>query len=84
MSELRKDTCLTCGKQAHDFANEEALNCVPPREILIFGEYVIDKQYRDALFEEFPIYTTEEVVGSYFGHNPYFPSQDEWLDSKEV
>lgn len=80
MSELRKSKCPTCGKQAHDFAKEEAFDCVPPRDILLFGEYLIDKTYRDALFNEFPIYTTEEIVGSYLGHNPYFLGQDEWFD----
>lgn len=72
--------CPTCGKKAHDFEKEEALNCVPPKEVLKFGEYQIDKKYRKALYKEFPMYTSEEVVGSYLGCNPYFLSQNVWLE----
>jgi hypothetical protein len=71
--------CPTCGKKAHDFEKEEAMNCVPPKEVLKFGEHQIDKKYRNALYKEFPMYTSEEVVGSYLGHNPNFPSQDAWM-----
>jgi ribosomal protein L37E len=70
--------CLTCGKKAHNFEKEEAFDCVPPKETLKFGQYEIDKNYRDALYSEFPFYNSEEVVGSFLGHNPNFPSQDEW------
>lgn len=82
MSELNKETFPSCGKKAHDFKKEEALDCAPPLEILEFGGYSIDKSYRKALHKEYPFYTTEEVVGSFLGHNPYFPSQSEWLESK--
>lgn len=71
--------CPTCGKNAHDFENEEALDCVPPKEVLKFGEHLIDKKYRNALYKEFPMYTSEEVVGSYLGYNPHFPSQNVWF-----
>ena len=75
--------CPTCGKKAHDFEKEEALDCVPPREILKFGNYLIDKEYREALYEQFPFYSTEEVVGSYLGYNRYFPSQRDWFEERE-
>ncbi|SPY35873.1 Uncharacterised protein [Porphyromonas cangingivalis] len=75
--------CPTCGKKAHNFEMEEALYCVPPRDILKFGQYQIDKEYREAVYEEFPFYTTEEVVGSYLGYNPHFPSQNAWFEQKE-
>jgi hypothetical protein len=71
--------CPTCGKKAHDFEKEEAMNCVPPKEVLKFGEHQIDRKYRNALYKEFPMYTSEEVVGSYLGYNPHFLSQNEWL-----
>ena len=74
--------CQTCGKKAHDFMKEEAMNCVPPKSVLQFGEYHIDKKYRNALYKEFPMYTSEEVVGSYLGYNPHFPSQDAWFAEK--
>ncbi len=74
--------CPTCGKKAHDFEKEEILVCVPPKEVLEFGQYKIDKEYREALYKEFPMYTAEEVVGSYLGYNPYFPCQDDWLEEQ--
>ncbi len=79
-----KDTnCPTCGERAHNFANEEALNCIPPITTLTFGENQLDKNYRQALFQSFPSYTSEEIVGSYLGRNPYFLSQAAWLDGQE-
>tara|TARA_B110000027_G_scaffold36528_1_gene40430 strand:+ start:2091 stop:2321 length:231 start_codon:yes stop_codon:yes gene_type:complete len=69
--------------QEHDFATAEVLDCVPPIGVLQFGEHAIDPRYRDALHSRFPFYTTEEVVGSFLGHNPYFPSQEEWLEDHE-
>jgi len=75
----RTKTCPTCGKRAHDFEHEEAMDCVPPLQILKFGEYEINKMYRKALYKEHPSYTAEEIVGSFLGHNPYFPSQTEWI-----
>lgn len=78
-----KKKCPTCGKPAHDFEKEEALDCIPPKNVLKFGDYTIDKNYREALYKEYPHYTSEEVVGSFLGYNPYFPSQSEWRDRKE-
>lgn len=77
------DKCPTCGKRAHDFDKEEAMGCVPPSEILKFGQHEINKEYREALYEDYPFYTSEEVVGSYLGHNPHFPSQNVWLEQQE-
>ena len=78
------ERCETCGKKAHDFVREEPMDCVPPRHILRFGNYVINKEYREALYVEFPFYTTEEVVGSYLGYNPHFPSEEKWLEKQEM
>lgn len=78
-----EDRCGTCQKRAHDFTREEALNCVPPRDVLTFGQYVIDHRYREALYQKYPFFTTEEVVGSYLGHNPHFPSQEDWITQQE-
>lgn len=55
------------------------MDCVPPQDVLKFGEYEIDKDYRKALYELYPFYTAEEVVGSYLGYNPNFVDQDTWL-----
>ena len=75
--------CLSCGKPAHDFEKEEAMNCVPPKSVLKFGNYEINRYYRNALYKEYPMYTSEEVVGSYLGHNPNFPSQMAWSYDKK-
>ena len=72
----------SCGKK-HDFTKGEFLACVPPNSVLQFGEYVIDPNYRAALHEYRPYYTTEEIMGSYIGYNPHFPSQDQWLQEQE-
>lgn len=74
--------CPSCGKKAHNFELEEAFNCVPPKEVLKFGAYIIDNKYRKTLYKEHPYYNSEEVVGSFLGHNPYFPGQEEWLGNK--
>ena len=63
--------------------HEEYFNQVPPPEKCNFGDYQIDPEYRKELYEQFPFYTGEEIVGSYLGHNPYFPSQKEWLESMD-
>lgn len=71
--------CPSCGQRAHNFATEEAVACVPPPDVLQFGNHTIDAEYRAALYAEYPFYTAEEVVGSFLGHNPHFPSQvDFW------
>lgn len=82
MTKIKRDKCPTCGKKAHDFEKEEVMNCVPPEEVLKFGPYEINKEYREALYKEFPFYTAEEVVGSYLGYNYSFPSQDVWIEQQ--
>lgn len=73
--------CPSCGARAHDFAQEEALRCVPPRGTRRFGPHLLGRAYRAALFRAHPAYTAEEVVGSFLGHNRAFPSQRDWEDS---
>lgn len=77
-----KHRCETCGKKTHDFEKEEALYCIPPRDVLKFGQCQIDKRYRDTLYKRFPFYTSEEIIGSYLDRNPNFPSQDNWLNDE--
>ena len=74
------EKCPTCGKKAHNFETEEALDCVPPRDVLNFGKHRIDKDYRESLFQAHPYYTSEEIVGTFLGHNLNFPSQSAWFD----
>lgn len=80
---ITKNICPTCGKQSHDFMNEEAMECIPPHDVLNFGQHQIDSNYRIALYEEYPMYTSEEVVGSFLGYNPHFPSQNQWLEQQK-
>jgi hypothetical protein len=58
--------------------DEENLNKIPPREMVQYGEYCLSMEYKLALFEDYPSYTIEEIVGSYLGYNPGFPSQEEF------
>ena len=55
------------------------MDCIPPIEVLQFGAYRLDSGYRRALDIFCPLATTEEIVGSYLGHNPNFPTQEKWL-----
>ena len=59
------------------------MHIVPMPHRLTFGPYTLDCNYREALYDEYPYYTIEEIVGSYLGHNPYFPSQDVWIDLQD-
>ena len=83
MTKIKQGKCQTCGMKSHDFEKEEALGCIPPVKVLKFGEYAINKEYREVLYTEYPFYTSEEVVGSYLGHNHHFPSQETWLEQQD-
>lgn len=63
--------------------NDDSLNSIPPKHILQFGPYKIDPNYREALFKAYPRYTIEEIIGSFIGYNPNFPSQEDWLNDEE-
>ncbi len=82
MTNTNNARCLSCGKKAHNFEKEEAFSCIPPKEVLKFGQYEINKEYREALYLEFPFYNAEEVVGSYLGHNHNFKSQRDWFEGR--
>ena len=81
--EIENEKCETCGELAHNYELEEHFECVPPRSVLVFGDYVISADYREALYTQFPIYNSEEVVGSYLGYNPWFLSEPRWLEASE-
>jgi len=68
--------CHRCNRK-HDWSQDEYMDCVPPLHVLQFGDYMISRAYREALFNEYPHYNTEEVVGSYLGYG-IFPSQGQW------
>ena len=82
MEKVNLEKCQTCGKKAHNYENEEIMDCVPPKDVLKFGGHTIDKSYRNTLYEQYPFYTAEEIVGSYLGHNPYFVDQETWLEEQ--
>lgn len=78
MAKANLTKCPTCGRKAHNFEKEEGMDCVPPIEVLKFGTFELNRKYRDALFKKHPNYTTEEIVGTYLGHNSSFPSEKNW------
>lgn len=53
--------------------------CVPPPDVLYFGDIRVDPAYRQALLAHCRVYCAEEIVGSYLGRNPFFVSQEKWL-----
>ena len=61
---------------------DQTMTQVPPPEQLEFGPYVLDEDYKRELYEEFPYYTTEEIIGSFLGYNPHFPSQVAWENAR--
>ncbi len=78
--------CVYCGEpeEDHDYVNREHLQCVPPIAQLQFGDFVIPRWYRDRLYEAKPFYTTEEIIGSFRGLNPFFESPEEMEDDDGV
>jgi len=62
--------------------DDEMLSRVPTSEQLGFGLYVLDKVYKRELYEKYPYYTTEEIIGSFLGYNPHFPSQVAWANAR--
>lgn len=83
MEKKIEKNCPSCGKKAHNFEKEQVLDCIPPINVLKFGKYQLNKEYREALFEEYPFYVAEEIVGSFLGKNNLFPSQEDWLSEIE-
>ena len=66
--------------QEHWQDNTEYMDCMPPGHIIQFVIYCMDRGYRAEVHRRFGhFYTTEEVMGTYLGHNPRFPSESEWL-----
>ena len=55
--------------------------CVPPPEIICFGQHTLDPAYRQALLAKNRNYTTEEIVNCFLGRNSEVPSQAEWMIS---
>ena len=51
---------------------------VPPHDALEIGDYYLNPGFKEAVYQKFPYYTAEEIIGTYLGHNPYFPSQNQW------
>jgi len=74
-------SCDFCSKK-HDWRKEEQMECKPPLSVLCFGEYKIDPAYQLALYNHGNFYNMKEVIGSFLGHNPNFPSQEEWMEQQ--
>jgi len=69
--------CSRCDK-SHDWSKDEFMNCVPPIHIIQFGEYRMNHEYRRAVDQYCHLYDTEEIMGSFLGHNPHFPNFEKW------
>jgi len=74
------DRCET----KHDWRHQEHMECIPPLSVLLFGKYQIDPAHSMALYEVCKSFNTEEVVGSFLGHNPHFLSQETWLEDQNA
>tara|TARA_Y100000004_G_C8716157_1_gene328089 strand:+ start:81 stop:314 length:234 start_codon:yes stop_codon:yes gene_type:complete len=64
------------------------LNAIPDVNQVVFTFYnstsyethELDLEYKLAIYDAHPYYTAEEIVGTHLGHNPYFPSFEEWQE----
>ena len=70
-------SCAKCNR-AHSFAVDalQIADCVPPQNVLQFGDDVLPKDYREELYATHPAFTVAEVLGCFFGEAPEstFPS----------
>jgi len=73
---MKKDiNCEVCNAYC-DFSGThyaEKRDCIPYFHVRQFGEYTIPKGLRRRIYEKFPEYTVEHIVGTYLGVNPNFP-----------
>jgi hypothetical protein len=53
---------------------------VPERDVLEFGPYWLSEDYREALYNDWPNATVEEIIGTFLGYNPLFPSHQAWVN----
>lgn len=51
---------------------------VPPHNQLCLGACRLDPAYKAALYEEFPWYTSKQIVSSFLGFNTDYVSHDQW------
>jgi len=71
--------CFHCRKQ-HDWRQkDENMTCISPLSVLMLNEYEIDPTYRQNLYQKCMLYNTAEILSSFLGHNPHFPSQEQWI-----
>tara|TARA_R100000655_G_scaffold10222_1_gene24820 strand:+ start:1618 stop:1902 length:285 start_codon:yes stop_codon:yes gene_type:complete len=79
---MDKTLCRTCGLKKHRFNKEIHLSCVPNFAVQKICGVKIPRAYRKDLFAFSDFYTGEEILGSYLGHNPLFPSYADWKKLK--
>lgn len=59
------------------------MDCVPPLHVRRFGDdIVLSPEYRQALYEAYPFYTTEEIVGTSLGFGIFLSESDWWKEQK--
>jgi|2_EtaG_2_1085320.scaffolds.fasta_scaffold07162_2 hypothetical protein len=63
------------------------LDTVPPKNQTTFHvqgiTHHINPEYKDELYASASYYTIEEIMGSYLGYNPYFPSYESWVEARK-
>ena len=78
--------CSKC-KRAHSFAGDasQIADCVPPQNVLQFGDDVLPKDYRKGLYAAHPTFTVAEVLGCFFGEAPesIFPSGEAYKNQNQ-
>lgn len=73
--------CESCGYfHPCEYELSIQLQAVPERHVLQFGPYSLYQDYREALYNHWPEATTEEIIGTFLGFNPIFPSQQCWIN----
>lgn len=79
--------CAKCN-HAHSFAVDalQIADCVPPKNVLQFGDDVLPKDYREELYATHPTFTVAEVLGCFFGEAPerIFPSGEAFKQQKRA
>jgi hypothetical protein len=80
--------CASCGQYEHDYSvadveHRHFFRCVPPFHVLQFGRHLVPEDYREALHDEYPDLSAEEIVETFNGYGD-FPGYFEWVADRET
>ena len=76
-SDSSSDEEETEDREETEDETEDEETSIPPLNVCRFGHVTMDREYREALYQRHPHYTAEEIVGTFLGHNPHYPSGKE-------